>query len=117
MGSLSCSFGDPPDSGLPPSARVSFGGASLMVEVERVEADGPAGRKIVIGVEEFASCRFRRGMLADRLHLRASSQVALGSVPGAYDDRLVLSFAKHDRTRAEHLAKRIADAMQAERPS
>lgn len=114
MGSLSCSFGDPLDSALPSSARVSFGGASLMVEVEMDEVDGPAERKIVIGVEEFASCRFRRGMLADRLHLRAASQVALGSVPGAYDDRMVLSFSKQDRSRAEHMAQRIADAMQAD---
>ncbi len=92
-----------------PRARVSFGGSTLTLEVEA--NTNPAARKVVIGVEEFASCRFRRGILADRLHLRTQSLAALGGVPGAFQDVMVLRFAKRDRGDAESLAGRIVSAM------
>jgi hypothetical protein len=90
--------------------RVCVGGGSVTLVLETgvdgSELESP--RKVVIGVEEFAACQFRRGILADRLHLRTSSLSALGGVPGAMQDAMTLRFDKRDRLAAEKLAGRLS---------
>ena len=90
--------------------RVGFGGASLTLEIEAIRGHG-VWRKVVIGVEEFAQCRFRRGLLGARLHLHTVEEGALGGVPGVVDDSVTLQFARQDREAAAALADRLATAI------
>lgn len=93
--------------------RVHFGGASVVLELERrSEASASAvDRKVVIDIEEFAACSFRRGVLGARLQLWALDEGALGGVPGAADDGVLLQFARIDRDAAEALAQRVRCAI------
>lgn len=93
--------------------RVHFGGAAVVLELERRApmATGVVERKVVIDVEEFAACSFRRGVLGARLQLWALDEGALGGVPGAADDGVLLQFARHDRDAAEELAQRVRSAI------
>jgi hypothetical protein len=95
----------------------AYGGASVVLELHTDAQGHPldACRKVVIGIEEIAGCRYRRGLLTDRLHLRVASMAALGGVPGAYYDVVSLRFSKRDRSAAESLATRVRRAMH-ERP-
>jgi hypothetical protein len=90
--------------------RVGFGGASVVLELD---GRGPKGaqRKVVIDVEEFVSCSFRRGMLGARMHLWALEEGALGGVPGAGHHGVTLQFARDDRDAAEALADRVNNAI------
>ncbi len=92
---------------------VRFGGAAVVLEFERraPEPTGVVESKVVIDVEEFAACSFRRGMLGARLQLWALEEGALGGVPGAADDGVLLQFARHDRDAAEALAARVRTAI------
>jgi hypothetical protein len=90
--------------------RVGFGGASVILEIEALKGKG-VWRKVVIGVEEFSLCRFRRGILGARLSLRTADEGALGGVPGVVDDSVTLQFARHDRQAAAALADRLATAI------
>lgn len=92
------------------TGRVGFGGASLTLEIEALRGRG-VWRKVVIGVEEFAACRFRRGLLGARLHLRTAEEGALGGVPGVVDDSVTLQFDRKDREAAAALADRLATAI------
>lgn len=93
--------------------RVAFGGASLMLELDMMrEASGDrTTRKIVLGIEEFATCQYRRGLLHDRMLLRTTSLAALGGVPGALEDMVVLRVARRNRELAEALVRRIDSAL------
>jgi len=93
--------------------RVHFGGASVVLELER-RSDASVSavdRKVVIDIEEFAACSFRRGVLGARLQLWALDEGALGGVPGAADDGVLLQFARIDRDAAEALAQRVRSAI------
>jgi len=90
--------------------RVGFGGASLTLEIEALKGKG-VWRKVVIGVEEFSTCRFRRGIMGARLSLRTADEGALGGVPGVVDDSVTLQFARTDREAAAALADRLATAI------
>lgn len=92
--------------------RVHFGGASVVLELERrTEAPAAIERKVVIDIEEFAACSFRRGVLGARLQLWALDEGALGGVPGAADDGVLLQFSRNDRDAAEALALRVRSAI------
>jgi hypothetical protein len=110
MATVPFTVGDGMEDDLMVRGRVGVGGASVTLVVETgidgAELESP--RKVVIGVEEFSACQFRRGILADRLHLRTSSLSALGGVPGAMQDAMTLRFDKRDRLAAEKLAGRLA---------
>lgn len=109
MRAVPFTLGDDLDEELSVRGRVAFGGASLILELETA-SDGSelaAPRKVVILLEEFSACRFRRGLLGDRLHLRTSSLGALGGIPGASMDTVTLRFEKRDRDAAELLAERL----------
>lgn len=97
--------------------RVAFGGASLMLELDTLVGDegDRTTRKVVIGVEEFATCRYRRGLLHDRILLRTSSLAALGGVPGALEDMVVLRVARRDRDAAAALVERLRVALEERR--
>lgn len=97
--------------------RVSFGGASLTLELLVSGGDESSSRKVVIGVEEFAACRFRRGLLGDRLDLKTIALGALGGVPGARLDAMSLRFARRDREAAEALAGRLATMLPERAPA
>ncbi|MBK8240426.1 MAG: hypothetical protein IPK74_33295 [Deltaproteobacteria bacterium] len=88
--------------------RVGFGGAAVVLELD---VQRSATRKIVIDVEEFASCTFRRGMLGARMQLWALDEGALGGVPGASDEGVCLQFSRTDRDAAEALASRVRGAI------
>jgi hypothetical protein len=100
--------------------RVSFGGASLMLELDTShgEDDGDrTTRKVLIGIEEFAAVRYKRGLLHDRILLRTASLAALGGVPGALEDMVVLRVARRDRGQAEALVGRLRHVLaEASRP-
>ena len=87
---------------------VGFGGAAVVLELD---VQRSATRKIVIDVEEFASCTFRRGMLGARMPLWALDEGALGGVPGASDEGVCLQFSRTDRDAAEALASRVRGAI------
>lgn len=87
--------------------RVGFGGASVVLELDGRGAARGVERKVVIDVEEFVSCSFRRGMLGARMHLWALEEGALGGVPGAGHHGVTLQFARDDRDAAEALADRV----------
>jgi hypothetical protein len=93
--------------------RVCFGGASVVLELDRNSEASTASieRKVVIDIEEFAACSFRRGVLGARLQLWALDEGALGGVPGAADDGVLLQFARNDRDAAEALAQRVRTAI------
>lgn len=99
---------DPLGAGGEVRGRVGFGGAAVILEFDATRA---TSRKVVIDIEEFASCTFRRGMLGARMQLWAADEGALGGVPGAADDGVLLQFARHDRDAAEALASRMRDAI------
>ena len=110
MAAIPFTCGDGVDEELFVRGRVAVGNSSVTLELE-TSMDGAeleAPRKVVIGVEEFSACRFRKGILADRLHLRTSSLSALGGVPGAIQDGMTLRFDKRDRSAAQQLAGRLA---------
>jgi hypothetical protein len=88
-----------------------FGGAALTLEF----AAAGATRRVVIGVEDFAACKFRRGLFGARLHLHAAGPGALGSVPGAAGDVVALQFAREWREQAADLADRLSVAIAEER--
>ena len=90
--------------------RVSFGGGSVTFELPTPPEVGDASvpRKVVMGVEEFAACKFRRGLLGDRLELKTASHAGFGGVPGAFQDAMTLRVSKRDRLEAEALADRLA---------
>jgi hypothetical protein len=90
--------------------RVGFGGASVVLELDGRDPKA-ALRKVVIDVEEFVSCSFRRGMLGARMHLWALEEGALGGVPGAGHHGVTLQFARDDRDAAEALADRVNNAI------
>lgn len=95
------------------SGRVAFGGVSLMLELDTsrdADADRTT-RKVLIGVEEFATCRYKRGLLHDRVMLRTIAPAALGGVPGALDGLVVLRVARRDRELAEALVRRLTAAL------
>jgi hypothetical protein len=93
--------------------RVAFGGVSLMLELDATRSsDGDrTTRKVLIGIEEFATCRYKRGLLHDRILLRTNSIAALGGVPGALEDMVVLRIARRDREQAEALVDRLSTAL------
>ena len=95
---------------------VGGGSVTLVLETSVDGAELESPRKVVIGVEEFSACQFRRGILADRLHLRTSSLSALGGVPGAMQDAMTLRFDKRDRPAAEKLAGRLATRLNDKSP-
>ncbi len=109
---VSFTIRDPQGAGTDVRGRVRFGGAAVVLEFEG-EGVAPLGveRKVVIDVEEFAACSFRRGVLGARLQLWALDEGALGGVPGAADDGVLLQFARHDRDAAEALAQRVRHAI------
>ena len=117
MSEVRFSIGDGLDDESRLRGRLAFGGASVVLELHTDTTGTPlsAPRKVVIGVEEIAGCRYRRGLLSDRLHLRVASIAALGGVPGAYYDVVSLRFSKRDRATAEGLATRLRKSM-VERP-
>jgi hypothetical protein len=117
MSSVQFSIGDGLDDESRIRGRLAFGGASVVLELHTDAKGTPLSipRKVVIGVEEIAGCRYRRGLLTDRLHLRVASMAALGGVPGAYYDVVSLRFSKRDRSHAESLAARLRKTM-VERP-
>jgi len=111
-------MGDDSDDELSIRGTVAFGGAALTLALE-TSADGnrlETVRKVVIGVEEFVSCCFRRGLLGDRLQLRTASMGALGGIPGASMDTVTLHFDKADRLAAENLAVRIGASVSENHP-
>jgi hypothetical protein len=114
MSTVPFTVGDGMDDEVFVRGRLGVGSASVTLVLE-TGVDGSeleAPRKVVIGVEEFAACQFRRGILSDRLHLRTSSLSALGGVPGAMQDAMTLRFDKRDRNAAEKLAGRLAHRLQ-----
>ena len=117
MAGVEFAIGDGLDEDLWVRGRVAFGGASVVLELCTNGRGLPLAcpRKVVIGVEEIAGCRYRRGLLADRLHVRVATMAALGGVPGAHYDVVTLRFSKRDRLEAERLALRIRRSMH-ERP-
>ena len=114
MSTVPFTVGDGMDDEVFVRGRLGVGSASvtLVLETGVDGAELEAPRKVVIGVEEFAACQFRRGILSDRLHLRTSSLSALGGVPGAMQDAMTLRFDKRDRNAAEKLAGRLAHRLQ-----
>lgn len=90
---------------------VGFGGSALTLALERTPQDAGIDRKVVIDVDEFAWCRFRRGLLGARMVLRATEEGAFGGVPGASDDVVTLQFAREDRDAAADLADRLRAAI------
>lgn len=113
MSVIPFTMGDDHDDELSIRGRVAFGGASLTLELE-TSADGTpleAPRKVVIGVEEFVGCWFRRGLLGDRLQLRTAFMGALGGIPGATMDTVTLHFDKSHRAAAENLSIRVSAAV------
>ena len=114
MHPVPCTIGDGSQQDAAVRGHISLGGASVMLEIEN-GSDGhmlAASRKVVIGIDEFSTCRFRKGILADRLHLRTLSMFALGGVPGAYEDAIVLRFNKRDRAAAQALAGQLREKLQ-----
>ena len=95
------------------AGRVAFGGVSLMLELDTTrDCDGDrTTRKVLIGIEEFATCRYKRGLLHDRILLRTNSLAALGGVPGALEDMVVLRIARRDREQAEALVERLGTVL------
>jgi hypothetical protein len=87
--------------------RVGFGGAAVVLQLDPRHTTTGVERKVVIDVEEFVSCSFRRGMLGARIHLWALEEGALGGVPGAGQHGVTLQFARDDRDAAEQLADRV----------
>lgn len=113
MHPVPCTLGDGGQRDATVHGHISLGGASVMLEIEN-GSDGyalAARRKVVIGIDEFSTCRFRKGILADRLHLRTSSMFALGGVPGAFEDAIVLCFNKRDRAAAQALAGELREKL------
>src|SRR5690606_23644729 len=95
----------------PVQGRISFGGGSLTLEFDASPDTNAGPRKVVIGISEFADVRYRRGLVGDRLALRAATWGALGGVPGASMDRVVLRFARRDRAAAEQLTARLEQVL------
>lgn len=113
MSVIPFTMGEDHDDDLSIRGRVAFGGATVTLELE-TSADGTplqAARKVVIGVEEFVGCWFRRGLLGDRLQLRTASAGALGGIPGATMDTVTLLFDKEQRAAAENLSIRVSAAV------
>jgi hypothetical protein len=109
VGPVPFSIGEGFDNESSVHGRVSFGGASLTLELMRNHQPAElSSRKVVIGIEEFASVDFHRGLLGDRLHLRTAALGALGGVPGASLEAVTLKFSRKDRGDAEALAARLA---------
>jgi hypothetical protein len=95
------------------NGRVAFGGVSLMLELDAVrehDADRTT-RKVLIGIEEFAAVRYKRGLMHDRILLRTQSMAALGGVPGALEDMVVLRIARRDREQAQALVDRLETSL------
>ncbi len=107
---VSFTIRDPQGAGYDVHGRVQFGGAAVVLEFEAPSVSA-IERKVVIDVEEFAACSFRRGVLGARLQLWALDEGALGGVPGAADDGVLLQFGRHDRDAAEALAERVRTAI------
>lgn len=95
----------------PVHGRISFGGGSVTLEFEGDPNTSTGSRKVVIGVSEFVAARYRRGLICDRLFLRAGTWGAFGGVPGAAMDLVALRFARRDRSDAEQLATRIENVI------
>lgn len=91
--------------------RVGFGGAVVVLEFDAMVGPPAPARKVVIDVEEFAACTFRRGALGARMQLWSLDEGALGGVPGAAEDGVVLQFARPDRDAAEALARDVRTAI------
>lgn len=109
---VSFTIRDAQGSGVDVRGTVRFGGAAVVLEFEgQAPAANGIERKVVIDVEEFAACSFRRGVLGARMQLWAIDEGALGGVPGAADDGVLLQVARHDRDAAEALAQRVGCAI------
>lgn len=109
MQSVPFTVGESVQEALQVRGRVSIGSVSLTLELEPPPAEPrDETRKVVIGLEEFAGCKFRRGLLSDRLDLQTLSLAAFGGVPGAFQDGMTLRFSKRDRSDAEALAARLS---------
>lgn len=91
--------------------RVGFGGAAVVLEFDAMDSPPAPARKVVIDVEEFAACTFRRGALGARMQLWSYDEGALGGVPGGSEDGVVLQFARPDRDAAEALARDVRTAI------
>ncbi len=114
MQSVPFTVGDSAEEAHQVRGRISLGAVSVTLELDSPRTDeGDERRKVVIGVEEFAVCKFKRGLLSDRLDLRTFSLAALGGVPGAFQDVMTLRFSKRDRGDAEALADRLSHRVRA----
>ncbi len=108
---LACTIRDRAGEVLAVRGHVAFGGSALTLALDGDPRDAGIDRKVVIGVDEFAWCRFRRGLLGARMVLRATEEGAFGGVPGASDDFVTLQFAREDRDAAADLADRLRAAI------
>lgn len=109
MKAIPFTMGDELDDELAVRGRIAFGGGSVTLEIE-TSTDGQRlspTRKVIIDVVEFAACRFRRGLLGDRILLRTANMGALGGIPGASLDAVTLRFDRCDREAAADLAERL----------
>jgi hypothetical protein len=97
----------------PLGGSVAFGGACIVLQLH-TDAHGlplVVPRNVVVGVEDLADCRLRRGIFSDRLHLRGVSMATFGGVSGASYDGVTLRFSKKHRAEVEALVERIGRIM------